>query len=78
MKPLKVVVSLFSSAEILGYVPPSLLFQHGHGYSCAGKQRRLWDANQLPCWASRDVAPLGADVVPCKVPLLVGTLDVRG
>lgn len=27
---------------------------------------------------SRDVPPLGADVVLCKMPLLVGTLDVRG
>lgn len=40
--------------------------------------RRDWDANQLPCLASRDVAPLGADVVLCKVPLLVGMLDIRG
>lgn len=77
MKPPKLGLSLFSSAEILGYVPPSLLFQHGHGYSHTGKQRRLWDANQLPCLANRDVAPLGADVVPCKVPLFVGSLDVH-
>lgn len=27
---------------------------------------------------SRDVPALGAGVVPCKVPLLVGSLDVRG
>lgn len=75
---LKQVLSLFFSAEILGYVAPFLLFQHSHGYNCTGKQKRLWDGNQLPCLASRDVAPLGADVVLCKVPLLVGTLDVRG
>lgn len=78
MKSLKLVLSLFSNAEILGYVSLSLLFQHGHGYNCTGKQRSLWGASLLPHLASRDVAPLGADVVPCQVPLLVGTLDVCG
>ena len=78
LKLLKLVLSLFSNAEILGCVPPSLLFQHSHGYDHTGKQKRLWDAKQLPCLASTGVARLGADVVFCKAPLLAGTLYVRG
>lgn len=46
MKLLKLVLSLFFSAEILGYVSPSPLFQRDHGYNHTGKQRRLWDAKQ--------------------------------
>lgn len=78
LKLLNLVHSLFSNAEISGCVPPSLLFQHGHGYDRTGRQQRSRDAKQLPRLASTGVSHSGADVVFCKAPLLAGMLYVRG
>lgn len=75
MNLLKLVLSLYFKADISGCVPPSLLFQHGHGYDCTGKQKRPQDAKQHPLLASMAVAHLGADVVFCKAPFLAGMLD---
>lgn len=47
MKPLKLVLSLFSSAETVGYVPPSLLFQHGHGCNWQAEEIVGYQAGKL-------------------------------
>lgn len=60
LKLLELVLSLFSHADISGCVPPSLLFQHGHGYDRTGKQKKSRDVKQLPRLARTGVARLGA------------------